>query len=481
MSWQVNGRFDPSARVLPSGSSIAALALITVYVVTLVVAGPIKAAIAIALVCLLIGTVVSLELGVAIMLLSMLLSPEIAIAELSVRALTVRIEDGLIPLLMLAWLGRKALGMDRMTITHDKVLYAMAATLAIGITASLVGVRDGYVDSLSATFYLVKQLEFFGLFYFVLQYVHSEIRARRLVIVAVLTAVVIALYNFTIIPRNEVWTSHRISAPFEGSHPEPSSIGAYFVLIMAFLLALAMEVPNRRRRIGLFVLAGVVFVPFLFTLSRSSYVAFLVMLIALGILKRSRVIAVAMLIGFVASPVLLPQSVLDRVAYTFNDPVATASGFDRSFDERIAIWYKVWWSMRDAPFLGRGVTYQDVIDSYYARVLIETGFLGLVAFAFLVARLSWVAHRVARHHSLWWARAFGIGYLAALCGLLVHGLSAITFVIVRIMEPFWAVTGLLFGLYHQMLAATPDVTDHGVHETIHPEIPCTTSSAASAS
>ena len=35
--------------------------------------------------------------------------------------------------------------------------------------------------------------------------------------------------------------------------------------------------------------------------------------------------------------------------------------------------------------------------------------------------------------------------IAGLMGLLVHGLGANTFIIVRIMEPFWLVVGLVMG------------------------------------
>ena len=38
-----------------------------------------------------------------------------------------------------------------------------------------------------------------------------------------------------------------------------------------------------------------------------------------------------------------------------------------------------------------------------------------------------------------------MGLIAGLVGLLVHGLGSNTFIIVRIMEPFWLVVGLVMG------------------------------------
>ncbi len=40
-----------------------------------------------------------------------------------------------------------------------------------------------------------------------------------------------------------------------------------------------------------------------------------------------------------------------------------------------------------------------------------------------------------------------LGYRAGLVGILLHGFGAITFYIVRIMEPFWFITGLIVSLY----------------------------------
>src|SRR5436190_21820531 len=173
------------------------------------------------------------------------------------------------------------------------------------------------------------------------------------------------------------------------------------------------------------------------------------MIIVLAILLRSRVLLAALVACLLLSPLVMPQAVIDRVLFTFEDHVKVFGVFDRSMGERIYIWWKVWWSMMNDPFFGRGVTYQNVIDSSYARVLIETGIFGLIAFLAIIVRLFMIAGRV-RKHTMWWARGLAIGYTAALVALLLHSFSAITFVIVRIMEPFWLITGLLAGLAHQM-------------------------------
>jgi hypothetical protein len=40
-----------------------------------------------------------------------------------------------------------------------------------------------------------------------------------------------------------------------------------------------------------------------------------------------------------------------------------------------------------------------------------------------------------------------LGYSAGLLALIMHGFGSITFYVVRIMEPFWFITGLMMALY----------------------------------
>jgi hypothetical protein len=42
-----------------------------------------------------------------------------------------------------------------------------------------------------------------------------------------------------------------------------------------------------------------------------------------------------------------------------------------------------------------------------------------------------------------WTRGLAIGFLAGYAGMLIHAIGANTFIIVRIMEPFWLLAGLI--------------------------------------
>jgi O-antigen ligase len=94
------------------------------------------------------------------------------------------------------------------------------------------------------------------------------------------------------------------------------------------------------------------------------------------------------------------------------------------------------------PWFGGGVSWETVVDSQYARVLIETGVVGMAAFVFLFYRIMRTAREAHRWSRDWVAKGLSLGVSAAFVGLIVHGLATITFLIVRIMEPFWFLAAL---------------------------------------
>jgi hypothetical protein len=77
------------------------------------------------------------------------------------------------------------------------------------------------------------------------------------------------------------------------------------------------------------------------------------------------------------------------------------------------------------------------IDAQYFRVLVEGGAVGMVCFLWLLWRLLGMGHDA--WHRLRGTRfeALPLAFLAALAAMVTHAIGANTFIIVRIMEPFW--------------------------------------------
>ena len=115
---------------------------------------------------------------------------------------------------------------------------------------------------------------------------------------------------------------------------------------------------------------------------------------------------------------------------------------DKSTHERIYVWQKVWYNMHVWPWFGGGVSWDRVLDSMYARVLIESGIVGFIAFVFLQLRLLKTTREAYLWTSDWFARGIGMGMFVATIALVVHSLGTISFLIVRMMEPYWFLVAL---------------------------------------
>jgi O-antigen ligase len=86
------------------------------------------------------------------------------------------------------------------------------------------------------------------------------------------------------------------------------------------------------------------------------------------------------------------------------------------------------------------------MDAQYPKILAETGIVGLLAFAWLVYALFRVGASTWQNAQDDLLRGLSVGLIAGLVGLLVHAIGANTFIIVRIMEPFWFLVGIVIAL-----------------------------------
>ena len=245
----------------------------------------------------------------------------------------------------------------------------------------------------------------------------------------------------------------RVSAPFEGEVGEPNTFGGYLVFMGAVAVALLDHLRDIRLRLGLAVLLVILLVSLLYTQSRTSYLAVIPAYLVFSLFSRRRFYLIAGLIVILAlSPLIIPRVAKERIAFTFMQPEAKGQiefgkvRLDTSVSARI-IGYKQGLSdWRKSPITGYGVTGYHFMDAQYPRILVETGIIGMLAFLWLIYslfRVSLITWRDSHYELL---RGLSVGLIAGLVGLLVHAIGANTFIIVRIMEPFWCLAGIVMAL-----------------------------------
>jgi O-antigen ligase/polysaccharide polymerase Wzy-like membrane protein len=405
------------------------------------------------------------EFGLYLVIFSMLLSPQLGSGGMVAegRRIVIRSEDILLLVVAFSWLAKtavnKELGLTLKTPLNRPILAYVAATAI----ATLVGYMTGTVAGYGGAFYVLKYIEYFVVYYMVVNNLIDRRQAWRLVAAAFLTAVIVSLIGMTMIPSGQ-----RVSAPFEGKEGEPNTFGGYLLLLIAMAAGVALETKRLKTRAIYLGLTGLMSIPFLFTLSRTSYVGAIPAMGALAVLSsRRRLMIVGLVVAIVVSPAalaFLPDSVTKRVLYTFEpergQPTVRvgAVGLDPSTSARLISVKQAYDGFTNRPILGYGVTGFAFMDQQFARTLVETGIVGLATFLALIWALLKAGMHSFRTLTVPEDRGLALGFIAGTFGMLGHALGANTFIIVRIMEPFWffaAIVVALPGLAQAEAVATP--------------------------
>src|SRR3989441_11227725 len=358
------------------------------------------------------------------------------------RRILVRREDFLLLVVAFSWLAKtavnKELGLAVKTPLNRPILAYVAATAI----ATLIGYATGTVAGVGGLFYVLKYVEYFIVYYMVVNNLVDRRQAWRLVTAAFLTAVIVSLIGMTQIPSGQ-----RVSAPFEGKDGEPNTFGGYLLLLMAVAGGIALETARLRIRALCLGLVGLMSIPFMFTLSRTAYVGVIPALVAMTVLSsRRRVMVAALAVALVASPLvmtLFPGTVMKRVRYTFEpergQPTIRvgAVGFDPSTSARLISIKQAFEGFTQRPIFGYGVTGFAFMDQQFARTLVETGIVGLAAFLGLLWALLKAGVGSPRALRDPEERGLGLGLVAGPDGPLGHPLGAHTFILVPIIWPSW--------------------------------------------
>ncbi len=438
----------PARRAALFAGLLGALVLLSLWVTRAPIEIPLVVT---AAAILFLATLLHAEAGLVILIASMLLSPEVPIGGTGgaglegSRSVILRTEDLVLLLVGFAWMARMAIHKDLGAIRRTRLNACIFAYSACCLFSTLVGIETARVRPLLGLCFVAKYIEYFIIFFITVNYVRTGLQLRRLLLAVLVTATLIAAYAWWQIPGGS-----RPTAPFEGREGEPNTLGGYLVLMFSVACALALSLPPtmRRFRRGGALLSLFVLPPLLATLSRSSWLGMGAALLVLAALapQRRRLIGATI----VAAALLLlahPKSVEDRVLYTFQgEGSSIESGrlrLDPSSSARLSSWGDALRGFVQHPLAGWGVTGYGFLDAQYFRLLVELGAPGFLAFSLLAGSLGTAFYRAFTTLSDPLHRALGLGMLAGFAGLLAHAVGTNTFMLIRIMEPFWLLTGLV--------------------------------------
>ena len=420
--------------------------------------------IAVFIVCL-----ASTEVALYILIFSMLLSPEFIVgttegATLG-RGVTLRVDDFVILLIGLSWLAKMAINKELGLFLRTPLNKPLAYYIIACLVSTLLGSLFLKVELKTGFFFVLKYFQYILIYFMVANHIKTEKQARQYLWALLITCVIVSVIGMLQIPEGG-----RVSAPFEGEVGEPNTFGGYLVFMIAITsgLLLTTTAPGLRMIYGSMTLLFMI--PLFYTQSRSSYLSLILAGISfLWLSEKRRLVLIAFIIAGLIFPFVAPHEVTERISFTFTQREHRGRQIevgglriDTSTTDRLRSWANVGRDFVKHPVFGFGVTGYGFLDAQYPRVLIETGLVGVFMFLFLLFSIFRLTYHNLKEATGPFGRGLSMGFLSGFIGILAHALGANTFIIVRIMEPFWFVLAIVIMLPE----LEPDMPEGGSAKSI---------------
>jgi O-antigen ligase len=391
---------------------------------------------------------VDTDTGLSLLIISMLLSPEIMLGRIPGRDVILRIEDVVLAIITFTWLAKTAIYKGISLLKKTPLNRIIGIFILLCLVSTVRGIVLGYVVPAKGFFYLARYIEYFLLFIMVTNHIHSRKQIRFFVATFFVVCAVVCFIGILQIPSGE-----RVSAPFEGKVGEPNTFGGYLLFILCLAIGIYLQNVSPRLKAAMLGLSALIIVPFFYTLSRSSYSGMIFSFLALVVLSKKRFILVTVMMALIIAGIMVkPEAVLSRVGYTFQKKQAADLAhignlyLDASSSERIFAWKESFQAWKKNPLLGRGITGFHFVDGQFILILTEMGILGFLAFLWLLWSILKNSRGVLRKMDDELYKGLTLGFIGGFIGLMIHAVTANTFIIVRIMEPFWFIAGIIMML-----------------------------------
>lgn len=393
------------------------------------------------------------EIGLYILVCAMLLGPQFGMGATEGeggrgRGLTLRVDDILLVIIGFSWFLSTAVNKEKGLFLKTPLNRYIAYYFLACLVSTLVAYMVGRVKGPAGMFFLLKYFEYYVVYFMAVNYLKEKKQMERLIFIMLTVCFIVCVVAIMQIPSGT-----RVSAPFEGNRGEPNTLGGYLVLMLSLVLGLLYHnYGTTKQRIFFGGLVFFILIALAATLSRSSWLALGPMLLALiWFSKRKMVVIVPVVIVIIVSAFLMPPGVKQRAMFTFSQPLSRGQvqlggvRIDTSTSARLDSWKTVLTQdFINHPLLGYGVTGYHFLDAQYPRVLAETGLIGFISFTLLLVAVYKNALQTRRQyeHDAFYG-GVSMGFLAGFFAMLTHAIGANTFIIVRIMEPFWFLTAIV--------------------------------------
>ena len=234
----------------------------------------------------------------------------------------------------------------------------------------------------------------------------------------------------------------RTSGPIEYG---PNQLAAFLAQFCIFFWAFARIIKRPRAKLVLYALVGLTLVTTIYAFSRAAYIAVLVSVAMLAILKDRKLLLVLGVFLFTWQAVV-PAAMTERVSMTHD----SSGQLDESAQERVDLWKQSQQIFLSSPVVGAGFgTFQygqhraslKDTHNYFVKVLVETGIVGFLFFGLILFQLIAAGFRLFRRAADPLYEALGLGFFLAMISCVVANCFGDRWTYVEINGLLWILAG----------------------------------------
>ena len=235
----------------------------------------------------------------------------------------------------------------------------------------------------------------------------------------------------------------------------PNGLAAYEAQMASFLLVLAGFERKFLLRLAYYGLAVFSALCLAYSLSRGGYLAFLAGCVFVGIFKQRKLL-ILLPVFLLTWTSLVPAAVQDRVTMSYD---GQTGNLDNSAETRITLWEDALEMVHSSPIWGTGFNtyaymhrerrtdgvegYYEDTHNYYLKVLVETGFFGLLIFLFLLIWTFGYGFALFHRAKEPFAASLGLGLAAWVVCAVVANLFGDRWTYLQINGYMWILGGLV--------------------------------------
>jgi O-antigen ligase len=232
-----------------------------------------------------------------------------------------------------------------------------------------------------------------------------------------------------------------------------NGLGAFEAQLSLFLLGFYACEKKRWIRLGILLLLFTALYGLLFSFSRGGYLAFLAGTTFLGVIKKRKLLLIVatLVIGW---QLFLPTAVKERIAMTEN----SQGQLDNSAQIRVKLWKDAVQLVESNPWLGTGFftyAYMGRLEglrrdthNYYLKMLVETGFVGLLLFLWILAKLFRSGFTLYLTTQDDFLRSLGLGFATLMVGAVVVNVFGDRWAYIEVNGFLWVLLGLVMRGLH---------------------------------